>query len=282
MTDTEYKIISLADMLSELEESDVNDVLSSFSSPKNKKAGFIMWKIIIIVILFIGYTPILNKILYPNGKKSFDIIHKLSKDEFDNDVNGCKNYLSLKKEIINSLKKMNRQDFEENAISTIVNIEHINKNDFGNYMAVKFAYWAIILSAISTLYNGNVFELMGLSDFNSLSIVMIIFTVFLLVMGRTIHIQHNQLEYLNFKLMCINTIKCEREKNEEQMQKKIIEIKRITAEIGRNKRQKSMDRLRKKRSIWSCRENNKFTCKTFCGKRSGRRLGASKASKSPS
>lgn len=33
---TEYKIISLADMLSALEESDVKNVLSSFSSPKNK------------------------------------------------------------------------------------------------------------------------------------------------------------------------------------------------------------------------------------------------------
>lgn len=33
---TEYKIISLADMLSELEESDVKNMLSSFSSPKNK------------------------------------------------------------------------------------------------------------------------------------------------------------------------------------------------------------------------------------------------------
>lgn len=33
---TGYKIISLADMLSELEESEVKDELSSFSSPKNK------------------------------------------------------------------------------------------------------------------------------------------------------------------------------------------------------------------------------------------------------
>ena len=39
---TEYKIISLADMLSELEESEVKDELSSFSSPKNKDVeGFL-------------------------------------------------------------------------------------------------------------------------------------------------------------------------------------------------------------------------------------------------
>ena len=39
---TEYKIISLADMLSELEESEVKDKLSSFSSPKNKDVeGFL-------------------------------------------------------------------------------------------------------------------------------------------------------------------------------------------------------------------------------------------------
>lgn len=178
-----------------------------------------MTLIFIVVVWLIFYTPILNKILFPNGKKAFDIIHKLSKDEFGNDVNGCKNYLSLKKGIISCLKKMNRQDFEENALSTIVNIEHIKENDFGSYMAIKFAYWAIILATISTIYDGNVFEFIGLSKIISLCIVITIFTIFLLIMGHTIRKQHNQLEYLNFKLMCIDIIKCEMEKNEDQMKK---------------------------------------------------------------
>ena len=179
--------------------------------------------IFIVVGLLIFYTPILNKILFPNGKKVFDIIHKLSQVEFGKDVTGCKNYLSLKNGIISSLKKMNRQDFEENALSTVANIEHLKENDFGGYMTTKFAYWAIILAVISTIYDGNIFEIIGLSKIISLNIVMIIFTIFLLIMGRTIRVQHNQLEYLNFKLMCINIIKCERENNKEQIQKKIIE-----------------------------------------------------------
>ncbi len=171
-----------------------------------------MLLIFIGVICLVFYTPILNKILFPNGKKAFEIIYKLSKDEFGNYMDGCINYVNLKKRIISCLRKMNEQEFEENVLSTLIDIEHMKENDFGSYMTIKFTYWAIILATVSTIYNGNILELMGLSKISSLCVVMIIFTIFLLIMGSTIRQQHNTLEYLNFKLICINEVKSEKEK----------------------------------------------------------------------
>lgn len=48
--------------------------------------------------------PIVNKILFPNGKKTFEIIHKLANDELGNDINKCKTYFVSKNGII-SFKK---------------------------------------------------------------------------------------------------------------------------------------------------------------------------------
>lgn len=176
--------------------------------------------IFLMLIWLLFYTPILNKILFPNGKRAFNIIHKLAKNEFGNDLSECKNYFDLKKEIIRLLKKMKEQEFEENTLATVVHIEHIKQNDFGNYMALKFSYWAIILATVSMIDPDlilNIFNFIGLSKMMFISIVFMIFTIFLLIMAHTIRNQHNQLEYLNFKMLCINTIKCEREKQNQNI-----------------------------------------------------------------
>lgn len=59
--------------------------------------------------------------------------------------------MDLKRGIIKSLKNLNEQQFEENTLATVVNIEHLKQNDFGNYMALKFSYWAIILATVSII-----------------------------------------------------------------------------------------------------------------------------------
>ncbi len=166
----------------------------------------------LVAFWLIIYTPILNKILFPNGKKAFEIILNLSKNEFGDYIDGCENYVDLKKRIISSLKKMKEQEFEENVLTTLVGIEYIKENDFGSYMTIKFAYWAIILATVSNVYQGSLFDFFGLNKLISLCIVMIIFTIFLLIMGNKIRRQHNSLEYLNFKLICINVVKSEKEK----------------------------------------------------------------------
>lgn len=185
--------------------------------PCKEMKGCIYYDIYFLVAVWlIFYTPILNKILFPNGKKAFDIIHKLAKSEFGNDISECKNYLDLKRGIIKSLNNLNEQQFEENTLATVVNIEHLKQNDFGNYMALKFSYRAIILATVSIIDLSTIFEFLekiGLNKIRFIGIVFILFTVFLLVMGNTIRNQHNRLEYLNFKLLCINMIKCEKEKH---------------------------------------------------------------------
>lgn len=168
--------------------------------------------IFIVIVWLLFYTPILNKILFPNGKTAFSIIHKLACKDFGKDIDKCKNFLELKNSIIISLKRMKVQEFEENELSILVDIEHINQNDFGNYMSLKFAYWAIILATISTIYNGNIFEFFGLNKIQSISVTVMVFTIFLLIMGNTVRKQHNQLEYLKFKLLCINEVKNHNEK----------------------------------------------------------------------
>lgn len=174
-----------------------------------------MIPIYLLLFWLLGYTPILNKILFPNGKRTYTIIHKLAKEEFGNDIDKCTDYYRLKKEIIRLLKRKNAEEFEKNVLATVVHIEHIKQNDFGNYMTLKFSYWAIILATISMIDSDFILKLLkfaGLNEIIIMSIVLVIFTVFLLIMAHTIRNQHNQLEYLNFKMLCINTLKCEREK----------------------------------------------------------------------
>lgn len=115
---------------------------------------------------------------------------------------------------------MKIQEFEENELLILINIEHINQNDFGKYISLKFAYWAIIVTTVSTIYNGNIFEFIGLNKIQFVTIIMVIFTVFLLIMGNTVRKQHNQLEYLKFKLLCINALKLEREKQNQNINNK--------------------------------------------------------------
>lgn len=165
-----------------------------------------------LVIWLMFYTPIINKILFPNGKKAFEILYKLSTEEFGKNIEKCKSYLDLKKEIMISLEKINEQEFDNYELTVLIHIEHMNQNDFGSYMSMKFAYWAVILATLSTIYDGNIFEVIGLSKFLSLCITLLIFTIFLLFMGHQIRQQHNCLEYLKFKLICINAIKDKKEK----------------------------------------------------------------------
>lgn len=120
--------------------------------------------------------------------------------------------------MISALKK-NWADLENKRLETIVAINHIKENDFGGYMSIKFAYWAIIISTLSTIYQGNVFEIIGLNKFEAVFFVTVMFLAFLLILGGVIHRQHHQLEYLNFKLHCIDTMMEERRKQNEEHRK---------------------------------------------------------------
>lgn len=143
----------------------------------------------------------------PNGISSLKIIYNLAKKEFGDSIKTPNSFSSIKKDITNALRKMNPKEREENKLDTLVGIEHIKQNDFGNFMTLRFAYWGMLIAiAVAIMGNIQIYEYFNMSKRLFGNIVMYILCIILITMSRTIHIQHDQLEYLNFKLLCFNDI----------------------------------------------------------------------------
>lgn len=132
---------------------------------------------------------------------------KLSKKEFGDCIGEPNNYVELKRKVVKTLRKLDSNDFEENRLDTLVAIKHIEENDFGNFISIRFAYWGIIL-AIAVMVIGDVpiyeYFNMSRSVFGKVSIAALL--ILLVLTSRTMHYQHDQLEYLNFKLICFDEI----------------------------------------------------------------------------
>lgn len=145
--------------------------------------------------------------LSPNGVTSSKIIYKLAKEEFGNLIRESESYLSIKQDIIRALKSMKPYEREKNRLETLVGIEHLKQNDFGNFISVRFSYWGMML-AIAVMIIGDVpiYTYFNVSKRCFGSIVIVLLTILLFTMARTMHIQHDQLEYLNFKLMCFEEL----------------------------------------------------------------------------
>lgn len=153
----------------------------------------------------------------PNGVTPLKIIYGLAKNEFGDMIKEHDNFLSIKKDIIKALKKMKPDELEEKRLNTLVWIEHIKQNDFCNFISVRFGYWSFILAcAVMIIGNVPIYEYFNMSKRTFGNIVMVFLIIVLVTMVRTIHMQHNELEYLNFKLMCIDEILEERKKNFQQ------------------------------------------------------------------
>ena len=84
----------------------------------------------------------------------------------------------------------------KNKLETLTEIEHIKQYDFGNFMAIRLAYWAMMVS-IAVLVIGttpiHVYFNMSKSSFGK--IVMLFLTILLVVMSRIIHKQHSKRYY---------------------------------------------------------------------------------------
>lgn len=143
----------------------------------------------------------------PNGVTSSKIIYRLAKEEFGDSIKMSDSYGSIKHDIIRALKRMKPNEREENRLQTLVDIEHLKQNDFGNFISVRFAYWGLMV-AIVVMIIGDVpiYSHFNMSKRCFGNMVAIILTVLLVTMARTIHEQHDQLEYLNFKLICFDEI----------------------------------------------------------------------------
>ena len=143
----------------------------------------------------------------PNGIKSTKIIYRLAQKEFGNAIKASSSYLSIKNDIIKALKKMKPNELEEHRLDVLVGMEHLVQNDFSNFISVRFTYWGLIL-AIVVIIIGDVliYEYFNMSKLCFANMVMMLLSILLVTMARTIHIQHDQMEYLNFKLICINEL----------------------------------------------------------------------------
>ena len=155
----------------------------------------------------------MKTIFTPNGISSSKVIMKLAKDEFGKQIKDCTSYVELKREIISALRKLPAKELEENRLDTLVGIKHLEENDFGNFVSVRLAYWGMII-AIATLLVGDraIYEYFNMTKVVFGRCVMIALTILLITMSRTIHKQHDQLEYLNFKLICFDELQGNRRK----------------------------------------------------------------------
>jgi len=150
----------------------------------------------------------------PNGITSSKIIYTLAREEFGELIQKSRSYISLKRDIVRALRKMETDEREENRLNTLVGIEHLKQNDFGNFISVRFAYWGMMI-AIAVMVIGDVpiYSYFNMSKRNFGNAVMTLLGVLLIAMARTIHTQHDQLEYLNFKLICFEEMLGNRKKN---------------------------------------------------------------------
>ncbi len=149
----------------------------------------------------------MKNIFCPNGMNSSTVIECLARKEFGNKISATSSYVELKREIIKVLRKMPISDLEENRLKTLVDIKHIEENDFGNFISVRFAYWGMILAiAVMVIDNAPIYSYFDISKRSFVIIIICSLVVLLVTMSRTIHIQHDELEYLNFKLICFDEL----------------------------------------------------------------------------
>jgi len=91
---------------------------------------------IIVLVLLIA----LPTLLFPNGHQPLKILHKLAKKEFGDTIGECSDYISLKNEVILSLKNGGSEKAEERKLETLVIMEHYKLYDFLSYLPVKFLF----------------------------------------------------------------------------------------------------------------------------------------------
>lgn len=150
----------------------------------------------------------IKNIFAPNGVNSLQIIYNQAKSEYGTTIKEPKNFSMLKMDLIRVLKKKKTSEIEEIYLDTIVGIEHLEQNDFSNFISVRFAYWGMMITiAVIAVGDIPIYQYFNMSKriFGGICICALMFL--LVSMSRTIHMQHDQMEYLKFKLICLNEIR---------------------------------------------------------------------------
>lgn len=143
----------------------------------------------------------------PNGVCSIEVITNLARKEFRDKIKNYSTYFELKNDVLKELRKLEYKEFEENRLDTLIGIEHLKQNDFGNFVSVRFAYWGLMITVMLTIIGGDsIYAYFNMSKWGFAKAVMIVLTILLVSIARTIHMQHDKLEYFNFKLICFEEI----------------------------------------------------------------------------
>lgn len=102
---------------------------------------------------------------------------------------------------------MKPEEREENRLETLVSIEHLMQNDFGNFISLRLAYWGLMV-AIAVMIIGSVpiYQYFNMSRRSFGNLIAVLLMVVLVTMASTIHSQHDRLEYLYFKMICFDEI----------------------------------------------------------------------------
>lgn len=143
----------------------------------------------------------------PNGVCSIEVITNLARKEFGDKIKNYSTYIELKDDVLKELRKLEYKEFEENRLDTLIGIEHLKQNDFGNFVSVRFAYWGLLITVMLTIIGGDpIYGYFNMSKGAFAKATMLILTILLVSISRMMHTQHDRLEYFNFKLICFEEI----------------------------------------------------------------------------
>jgi hypothetical protein len=152
----------------------------------------------------------------PNGIAANQILENLAKKEFGDKIKINSTYVELKNSVIRELKNMKHDEFEENRLDALIGAEHLKQNDFSNFVSVRFAYWGLMITVMLTIIGENpIYTYFNMSKYNFGKLVAVILTVILISMSRMIHMQHDQLQYFSFKMICFDEILKNRDMHEQ-------------------------------------------------------------------
>lgn len=140
--------------------------------------------------------------LFPYGNSPFEILKNCVKKEFNKEEVNANSYTELKNEIKHAinLKYTNRKAIDEYYLQNLVEKEHQNQYNLVSYFSMKYAAFALMISVFSLI--AGYLELPFSTFF-----VILVWIVWTVIMSyRGVHKQQGQIEYLQFKLRCLEEI----------------------------------------------------------------------------
>lgn len=111
-------------------------------------------------------------------------------------------YTELQIEIKREINRQHKKAINEYYLKTLADKEHQNQYHLVSYFSMKYSAHAVIISVISLIISS--YGLPLLHSYVNLILGWLSLTI--IVSYRSVHIQQAQVEYLQFKLRCLEEI----------------------------------------------------------------------------